>query len=412
MKTTRKPLSVLLAVLLLVSTLAFAAVPAGAVTEADWNTLTAGLDRFTVKETGTNYDKVHLKVGAAVTFDTPLYALTVKIAAIQGAACTVQTTMKQKIGGGEQFKATYLAVSYRDGEGGDYPEVNRGVGTCVVDLSKIQDGVCWFRVTVRSEIGYEFNNMPGYGSYRDRINEFEQKHSFYFQNVPNLVLGGENVKATTNAITIGTAYKSYSQGVAASGTTLYYKAASAKKWNSKTFAGGKAMTIKKLKAGTAYQFKAAVFVKSVSPENGKTLTAKGGVSKVLTVRTGFGTAPEIKSVRASGAKTKRVHVNGYWESDGDWHPAYDYTVTTYKLTVTLKSAPKGMQGIKVTGAHSSGLPLWAKGKGTTFTLNASAAGNKIGKSLKLGICTYSNKFGADSGHSGYSPAAKKTVTVR
>ena len=71
-----------------------------------------------------------------------------------------------------------------------------------------------------------------------------------------------------------------------------------------------------------------------------------------------------------------------------------------------------MQGIKVTGAHSSGLPLWAKGTGTTFTLNASAAGNKIGKSIKIGVSTYANKFGADSGHSGYSPAAKKTVTIR
>ena len=130
------------------------------------------------------------------------------------------------------------------------------------------------------------------------------------------------------------------------------------------------------------------------------------------MRTGFGTAPEIKSVKASGAKTKKIHVNGYWETDGDWHPAYDYTITTYTLTVTLKSAPKGMQGIRVTGAHSSGLPLWAKGTGTTFTINASAEGNVIGKNVKIAVSTYANKFGADSGHSGYSPAAKKTVTVR
>ena len=81
-------------------------------------------------------------------------------------------------------------------------------------------------------------------------------------------------------------------------------------------------------------------------------------------------------------------------------------------SVTLKSAPTGMQGIKVTGAHSSGLPLWTKGTGKTFTINASASGNAIGKSVKIGICTYANNFGADSGRSGYSPAAKKTVTVR
>ena len=410
MKATKKALSLFLAVLLLMSTLAFAAVPASAAD--NWETLKSGLDNFKVKETGTNYNKKTLKVGAAVTFDTPLYTLTVKIAAIKGADCTVQTTMKQKIGD-DMFYVSYLAVSNRDREEGDFVSATNGVSNNTVDLSKIGDGVCYFRFTVRSNIGYEFNNQSDYSRYQDRINEFEKQHAFYFQNVPNIELTGNNLKASTNTITVGTAYQSYCNGVVSSGTTLYYKAKSAKKWVSKNFAGGKPMTIKKLKAGTVYQFKAAIYVKSLSPEDGKTvITAKGAVSKVLNVRTGFAKAPEIASVKASGAKTKRVHVNGYWETDGDWHPAYDYTVTTYKLTITLKKAPKGMQGIKVTGAHSSGLPLWAKGTGTTFTLNASATGNKIGKNIKIGISTYANKFGADSGHSGYSPAAKKTVTVR
>lgn len=410
MKRTRKTLSVLLAVLLLTSTLAFAAVPAGAANK--WAALTAGIDNFSVKETGTNYDKVHLKVGSAVTFDTPLYALTVKLAAIKGAEATVQTVMKQKIDD-DMFYVSYLAVSYRDGEDGDFVSAENGVSTNTVDLSQIGDGVCYFRFTVRSQIGYQFNNEPNFRQYDDKINHFEERHAFYFQNVPNIALTGKNLKATTNAITVGTAYKSYSNGVTASGTILYYKAKDAKKWSNKTFAGGKPMTVKKLKAGTVYQFKAANFVKSLSPEDGKTVrTAKSDLSKALNVRTGFGAAPEIKSIKVSGAQTKKVHVNGYWESDGDWHPAYDYTVTNYKLTITLKSAPKGMQGIKVTGAHSSGLPLWAKGTGTTFTFNASAAGNAIGKNVKLAICTYANKFGADSGHSGYSPAAKKNVTVR
>ena len=410
MKTTRKALSFLLAVLLLAGTLTFAAVPANAAD--DWSALKAGLDNFTVKETGTDYDKVHIKAGSAVTFDTPLYALTVKITAInnQGQA-TVQTSMKQKIGDG-MFEATYMAVSYRDREEGDFVSAKNGVATNTVELSRIGDGVCYLRFTVRARIGYQFNSQPDFRQYSDQIQYFEQYHTYYFQNVPNIELSGKSLKATTNAITVGTAYQSYSNGVTASGTILYFKAKSAKKWSSKTFAGGKAMTIKKLKAGTVYQFKALIYVKSLSPESDKPITAKGAVSKVLNVRTGFAAAPEIESVKISGAKTKQVHVNGYWESDGDWHPAYDYTVTNYKLTITLKDAPKGMQGIKVTGAHSSGLPLWAKGTGKTFTLNASASGNKIGKSVKIGVCTYANKFGADSGHSGYSPAAKKTATVR
>ena len=410
MKTTRKALSLLLAVLLLASTLTFAAVPANAADS--WTALKAGLDNFTVKETGTDYDKVTFKVGSAVTFDTPLYTLTVKIAAIKGAEATVQTVMKQKIGEGF-FHVTYMSFSGRDHAEGDFVSEKDGVSSNTVDLSNIQDGVCYISFTVRSNIGYQFNSQSDYRQYSDKISEFEQYHTYYFQNVPNVSLSGQNLKATTNAITVGTAYKSYSNGVTASGMILYYKAKSAKKWSSKTFAGGKAMTIKKLKAGTAYQFKACIYIKTLSPEDGKTeLTAKGNVSKVLNARTGFAKAPEIQSVKVSGAKTRKIHVDGYWESDGDWHPAYDIAVTNYKLTITLKSAPKGMQGIKVTGAHSSGLALWVKGTGKTFTLNASAAGNKVGKSVKLGVCTYANNFGADSGHSGYSPAAKKTVTLR
>ncbi len=410
MKISKKALSLLLAVLLLTSTLMFAAVPANAADQ--WTALKAGLDNFTVKENGTNYDKVNIKAGSAVTFDTPLYTLTIKIAAIKGAEATVQTVMKQKIGDG-MFRISYMAFSGRDHRDGDFVSEKDGVSTNTLDLSNIQDGVCYISFTVRSSIGYQFNSQSDYRQYSDKISEFEQYHTYYFQNVPNISLSGQNLKATTNAITVGTAYKSYSNGVTASGTILYYKAKDAKKWSSKAFAAGKAMTIKKLKAGTVYQFKAQIFVKTISPEDEKTvLTAKGNVSKVLAVRTGFANAPEIKSIKASGAKTKKIHVNGYWESDGDWHPAYDYTITTYKLTVTLKSAPKGLQGIKLTGAHSSGLPLWAKGKGTTFTIEASASGNAIGKNVKIGVCTYMNSFGADSGHSGYSPAAKKSVAVR
>ena len=411
MKTTKKLISVLLAVLMLAGSLTLAAFPASAA--SNWNALKAGLDNFTVKETGTNYDKVHIKAGSAVTFDTPLYTLTVKIASIDSKGlATVQTVMKQKIGD-NFFHVTYMSFSGRDHADGDFVRDKDGVGTNTVDLANIQDGVCYISFTVRSNIGYQFNSEYDYRQYSDKISYFEQYHTYYFQNVPNIALSGKNLKATTNAITVGTAYKSYSNGVTASGTILYYKAKDAKKWSSKAFAAGKAMTIKKLQPGTIYQFKAQIFVKCLSPEDNKTiLTAKGAISKALNVRTGFATAPEIQSIKVSGAKTKKVHVNGYWESDGDWHPAYDYTITNYKLTITLKDAPKGMQGIKVSGAHSSGLPLWAKGTGKTFTINASASGNKIGKNVKIAVCTYSNKFGADSGHSGYSPAVKQTVKIK
>ena len=384
------------------------------VVSADWEIVKAGLDNFKVTEKGSNYDKVNLKAGTAVTFDTQLYTLTVKITALKGGKATVQTNMKQKISDGEQFYVDYLAAAYRGNKSGGYVSQKNGVTTTTLKLSDLQDGANYLRFSVKHQGGAKFNSMSDYRSYSDSLTYFEAKHSVFFQNAPVAGSLDRNiVTATKNAISLGKAYKSSSKTASASGTILYYKADGAKSWSNKAFAGGKSMTLKGLKANTAYQIKTVNFVKALSAADGKTvITSKSGYSKAISVRTALATAPEIASIKVSGAKTDKIHVNGYWESDGDWHPAYDYTVTNYKITITLKSAPKGLQGIKVTGAHRTGYPVWVKGTGKTFTVNASATGNAIGKTAKLGISTYTNNFGADSGHCGYSAVLKKNVTIR
>ena len=383
------------------------------VKEAAWNAIKAGLDNFTVKETGKSYDKVNLKAGTTVTFNTPLYTLTVKIAAIKSGKATVQTVIKQKVSD-DLFYVDYLATNYIANKSGGYVKETNGVSKTTVKLTALQDGANYLRFTVRYQGGAQFNSMNDYNRYADKVNYFEEKHTVYFQNAPKAgTLNRNAASATKNAISLGKAYKSTSKTATASGTILFYKAESDQKWSQKAFAGGKAMTLKGLKANTAYQIKSANFAKGISAADGKTvITSKSGYSKAISLRTAIAAAPEIQSIKVSGAKKDKIHVNGYWESDGDWHPAYDYTVTNYKITITLKSAPKGLQGIKVTGAHRTGLPVWVKGTGKTFTINASASGNAIGKTAKLGICTYTNNFGSDSGHSGYSPALKQNVTIR
>lgn len=380
----------------------------------DWDALKAGLDNFRVTESSSNYDKVHLKAGTAVTFDTTLYTLTVKIAAVKGGVATVQTEIKQKIGDESLFYAMYLYTDYRGNRVGESLSEKNGTTSTAIKLADLQDGANHFTVSVHYHGGAQFNGLPGYRDYASSLNYFEEKHTVSFQNAPKAgALDRNAVAATKNAVALGKAYKSASKTAVGSGTIVYYKASGAKKWSSKAFAAGKNMTVKGLKAATAYQFKTVNFVKAISAADGETvITSKSGYSKAIPVTTAIASAPEIASIKVSGAKRDKIHMNGYWESDGDWHPAYDIAVTNYKLTITLKSAPKGMQGIKVTGADRNGYPVWVKGTGKTFTVNASAKGNIIGKSVKLGICTYTNNFGPDSGHTGNSAVAKKAVTVR
>ena len=80
----------------------------------------------------------------------------------------------------------------------------------------------------------------------------------------------------------------------------------------------------------------------------------------------------------------------------------------YTNPTGLKRAPRGMQGIKVTGVDRNGYPHWIKGTGKIFTVNANAKGNAKGMRVHIGISTFTNQFGSDSG---YSPSVKKSVTL-
>ncbi len=383
--------------------------------QADWDQITEGYDSFRVTEKGENYNKVNLKKGTKVVFDTPLYTLTVQVAEIKGVKATIKATLKDKIDGDDYFYIDYLTGNWKGANKGSYyTDPNKRTLNETVNLNQLIDGACSLTFGVKMWLVAAFNGLPTYRKYVDDydFSHFDQKHTVYFQNAPAAgKLDNKAVSANQNSITVGKAYKTANKAAKGSGTIVFYKAAADKKWSSKTFAAGKALSLTKLKAGTVYQIKTVNFTKGVSAADGKTVvTSKSGDSNVLKVSTGT-TPPEIKSVKISNVKVGKNHVNGYWESDGDWHPAYDVTLTTYTITVTLKNAPKGTRGIKVNGADRNGYATWVKGTGNTFTVKATAAGNAKGKKVNLTIQTYANNFGSDYGYSGYSAEVKKAVTL-
>ncbi len=384
---------------------------------AEWEAVMAGYNTPT-KETGTKYDKVKLVKGEKVVWDNGLYTLTVTVTAVSAAQATLNVAMKNKTPC--TFECTFVSWNGVGGRSsGESVDVHEGSKTLKIDLTNLKDGANYFAFSV-SGYGNPVSQYYGvarggeYNEYADKLIYLGRKHSLCFQKAPNAgKIAANEVSATKNSITVGKAYQSTSEAAKGSGTILFYRVDGTKKFAKKTFAAGKALKLTKLKTNTLYEIKAINYVKGVSAADNKTLvTSKSGYSNRIWIRTAVASAPEIQSIKVSGAKVGKIHVNGYWESDGDWHPAYDVTVTTYQITVTLKSAPKGIQGIKVTGVDRNGYPHWIKGTGKTFTINANAKGNAKGKSVNLGIATFTNQFGSDSGYSGYSPVTKKAVTIR
>lgn len=381
---------------------------------AEWEAVMAGYKAPT-KETGAKYDKVKLVKGEKVVWDNGLYTLTVQIASVSAAKAKLNVTLKNKTGA--TFECFY--INWKGQSAGMGISIHEGTKSFDVDLTKLSDGANYFQFSMT---GYgnpvaKYSSVARgseYSDYGEKMIYLGRKHTLYFQKAPNAgKIAANEVSATSSSITVGKGYKTVSKDAKGSGTIVYYRVDGTKKFSKKTFAAGKALKLPKLKANTLYEIKAINYVKALSAADNKTVvTSKSGYSNRIWIRTAVAAAPEIQSIKVSGAKVGKIHVNGYWESDGDWHPAYDVTVTTYQITVTLKSAPKGIQGIKVTGVDRNGYPHWVKGTGKTFTINANAKGSARGKSVNIGIATFTNQFGSDSGYSGYSPVTKKAVTIR
>ncbi len=199
-----------------------------------------------------------------------------------------------------------------------------------------------------------------------------------------------SVEATKSSITIKNFYIN-------EGTTLkmFYKAKSDKKWKSKNVKG-KSITVKKLKANTEYQFQFQSSMKS-DGRDGKTVTIKSNKTPVLKVKTAIAKAPVIKSVTITKAKYKYNTTKAHWDSWGNWVPAKKNYFTTFKVKVTLKSKVKGAKALAI----KIGDGVFYAKNGKTVTVNASAGGNKIGKSISIKVASCNNKY-----HIGVSPYSK------
>lgn len=156
------------------------------------------------------------------------------------------------------------------------------------------------------------------------------------------------------------------------------------------------LRIKGLKANTKYKYRAYV------EENGY----KSDYNQAV-FYTAHKEKPSIRSVRASDIKTrsypKEWH-SGYYDGGGIWHDGYytpAYTMTYYKLTVTLaKNPPKGASTYVVINDQ------YLRAKGRTYTVEGSYKG-RPGETEKVYV-----RFGRDKGYGGLGKYASAKVIVK
>lgn len=385
---------------------------------AEWEAVMAGYHARTVEKSA-NYNKVNLVKGEKIVWSNGLYTLTVQVAAVSSAQAKLKITMKNKTGC--TFECHYLGWDGVPGKSaGSSFSIHNGSKTVKVNFADLTDGANHFTFNVT---GYgnpvsQYRDVATgneYNEYADKLIYLGRKHTMYFQKAPaaaSLTFSGQKLNVTSKAISFGAAYKSTSKAAKASGSILYYKAANAKKWSKKTFAGGKPFVLNNLQANTVYQLRSVNFVKSVSAADNKTvITSLSGYSNILQVRTGLAAAPQIKSVKVTSKVVKVHHDAEWWYNGVKWiyKEAYDSTQTNFTVKVTLKSAPKGMVALQCSNLGALNTQI-KDGTGTTFTFTGTRGGNAKGKTTTISFLSYTNKFD-NSWYAGTSPAVKKSITL-
>ena len=210
-------------------------------------------------------------------------------------------------------------------------------------------------------------------------------------------------KATLSSydMTVGKNFIRVQNDTAYNGVINYLQFYENGKWVSKV-GGTSTTTVTGLKADKAYK------IRTIKCYTGNGKQIWGDPSKACTVYTATNKKPIIQSVKASNFKKKYVKkywVSGYYDRgrkmwiSGHWGGGY--TLTTYKLKVTLK---KKVPGLKTKYININGQLRKVKGK--TYTINGSYKGKRKKKKITITASAVKDKYGANGA------IAKKKVTIR
>lgn len=384
--------------------------------------LLQGLADPSFKKTTTNYNGNTFVKGTKVVWDCKLYTLTATATAVSGKKVTFDVKFDTKIpyeylqsDGWHDYEITL----YANGEWETYRPTDKMKFT--VDTSKSDGysdnaatGMQYFRILVnkneRNSV-FVYSSSPYYANIEKNrdiypgggyFNEFwiSDTYALGYSIGAGFKMNSNAYAITKNSITLGT----YSFA-----TKVNYRVKGARSWSSKTFAKNKAMKLTGLKANTVYEIQPFASITNTDPETGKKKSAYYAVSNAFTLTTSIASAPQVTSVKISGVKYGKQTINGYWQSNGIWHPTETFNTASYTITVTVKNVPKNAKGLRM---KTGGAVYYTKGNKKTYTFKVTYRDKKKvkGKKISTSFSWSSNSIG--SSPLGISPGKSASYKIK
>ena len=127
------------------------------------------------------------------------------------------------------------------------------------------------------------------------------------------------------------------------------------------------------------------------------------------INTAQSKSPVVTSVKISNCKFGKETINGYWESDGDWHPSETFNTAKYTIKVSVKKLPKNIKGLRLKVGSAT---YYAKGRKKTYTFKVKYRDRKKIKGKKItSYFAYSGNTFTNS-PLGLSPAKKFSYKIK
>ena len=370
--------------------------------EACYRQLMDGLSDPSFSKKVENYDGTKFVKGTKATWKCKLYTLTAKVTSVSGKKATFTFDFESKIPlaylGENAYSINVGTKTFYPGDTMKYT-VDTSKSDGVFDTNK--EGMQFMRIRVEREqvfdpIVYSSDSYfadivknrrvyPESANYFSRV-YVEDLYALGYMLKPSSGLNKSSFSVTKDTINLGTiGYK----------TVIKYRVKGAKSWKEKSFKMNKAMKLTSLKANTVYEIHPYCKISYTDPETGKSDTSKIELDETFKLTTVINSKPKVTSIKISKAKFGKETINGYWESDGDWHPTETFNKATYTITVKVKNIPKNAKGLRM---KTGGAVYYAKGNKNTYTFKVSYRDKKKVKGKKI-----STSFSWSSNSVGSSP---------
>ncbi len=372
-----------------------------------------------------DYNGSNLKKGTEVKFESTLYTVTFKVTEVKGSKVTFKANIKGKFGDSNAYR---LYFDYSWNLTDSTPSATTITKT--IDTNEAYGGTHYLVFSaygglkdIADSCGLSNDDYLEVKNAFDGDGYFEYKHYICFGVKEKVTLSGA-ADVTKNSVTLGDYAWDYHNeygkaigfdNIKASGTVVYYKPTSAKKWKSKKFKSGSTMKLTKLKAGTKYTVKCKYYTTIVDPETDKNITTYCDYYNTFDIFTASAKPLKVKKIKVSKYKVTSYKQNAYFYWSGNkWTYVPEKTIKSkvYKVTVKVSNVPKNTKGImlKVNSDVNTGRYVKFKKNKKTYTFTVAEPLKRKGKKRTAKVYAVAN--GDSSWGVGLSPAATKKIKIR